>query len=210
MKQVPRAIHYLLGGLISFAAQTSLASAQPAVTSETMVHQLSGLEAAADIDVAALRQQALDRIKSRADAEPLKRPPIAAELLGLPQIAVEVQFDPDSAIIRPQSYQTLGRIADVVSDPALLPYNFLIVGHTGPTGRRENNLTLSQRRADSIRDALMATFKISSKRLRAIGLGEEQLLDAAHPAAAINQQIQIVTVGQQDERQAPPVAVNRK
>jgi outer membrane protein OmpA-like peptidoglycan-associated protein len=66
------------------------------------------------------------------------------------------------------------------------------------TGRRESNLTLSQRRADSIRDALVTTFKISPKRLRAVGLGEEQLLDAAHPAAAINQQIQIVTVGQLD------------
>jgi OmpA-OmpF porin, OOP family len=209
MKQVLRAI-YLLAGPISFATLTPVASAQPAVTAETMIHQLAGLEAAADIDVAALRQQALDRIKSRADAEPLKRPPVAAGLLGLPQIAVEVQFDPDSAIIRPQSYQTLGRIADVVSDPALLPYSFLIVGHTGPTGRRENNLTLSQRRADSIRDALVSTFKISSKRLRAIGLGEEQLLDAAHPAAAINQQIQIVTAGLLEEPQAPPVAVNRK
>jgi OOP family OmpA-OmpF porin len=41
---------------------------------------------------------------------------------------------------------------------------------------------------------LVNTFKISSKRLQAIGLGEEQLIDAAHPAAAINQRIQVATV----------------
>jgi len=188
----------LLGGLIILMALTSAAGAQTAVAAPDMIHRLAGLQAAVDVDVAALRQQALDRIKSRADSEPLKRPPVAAQLTGLPQIAFDVQFDPDSAIIRPGSYKTIGRIADALSDPALLPYSFLIVGHTGVTGRRENNLTLSQRRADSIRDALVTTFKISPKRLRSVGLGEEQLLDAAHPAAAINQQIQIVTLGQLD------------
>jgi outer membrane protein OmpA-like peptidoglycan-associated protein len=186
----------LVGGLIMSMVLTSPAGAQTIAAAQDMAHQLAGLQAAVDVDIAALRQQALDRIKSRADSEPLKRPPVAAQLPGLPQIAFDVQFDPDSAIIRPGSYKTLGRIADALSDPSLLSYSFLIVGHTGVSGRRENNLTLSQRRADSIRDALLTTFKISPKRLRAVGLGEEQLLDAAHPAAAINQQIQIVTVGQ--------------
>jgi OOP family OmpA-OmpF porin len=41
---------------------------------------------------------------------------------------------------------------------------------------------------------LLNTFKISPKRLQAIGLGEEQLIDAAHPTAAVNQQVQIATV----------------
>jgi len=126
---------------------------------------------------------------------PLKRPPIAVQLVKLPQLLVEIQFDPDSPIIRPESYRTLGHIADTLYDPALLPYKFLIVGHTDATGKREYNLALSQRRADSIRDVLVTTFRISSKRLQAIGLGEEQLLDAAHPTAAINQRMQIATVG---------------
>jgi flagellar motor protein MotB len=46
-----------------------------------------------------------------------------------------------------------------------------------------------------VREVLINTFKISPKRLQAIGLGEEQLLDAAHPTAAINQRIQVATVG---------------
>ena len=121
-------------------------------------------------------------------------PPVASQLLKLPQLAVEIRFDEDVAVIRPESYQTLGRIADVLSDPKLLAYKFLIVVHTVSAGRRENNLTLSQRRADVIREILVNTFKISSKRLQAIGLGEEQLIDAAHPAAAVNQQIQVATV----------------
>ncbi len=95
----------------------------------------------------------------------------------------------------PSSYRTLGRIADTLYHPSLLGYKFLIVGHTVSTGRRENNLTLSQRRADVIRDMLINTFKISPKRLQTIGLGEEQLQDSARPSAAVNQQVQVVTVG---------------
>jgi len=179
--------------LVEFAAPTSSARAK-AVAATDMVNQLGGLETTADLDVAALRQQALERVKSKADAIPLKRPPVAVQLLKLPQFIADVQFDPDTSIIRPESYRTLGRIADVLGHPTLLPYGFLIVGHTDATGKREYNLTLSQRRADSVREVLVTTFKISSKRLQAVGLGEEQLQDAVHPTAAINQQVQVVTV----------------
>jgi OOP family OmpA-OmpF porin len=195
VNQCRRDIGWLTGALIVLLAAVSPAYAQTVVTTEAMVEQLAGQDAPPDIDVAALRQQALDRIKSKADAAPLKRPPVAAALLKLPQFIVEVQFDPDSPIIRPESYSVVGRIADALTYPTLLPYRFLIVGHTESTGKRENNLTLSQRRADAVRDVLATTFKISPKRLQAIGLGEEQLQDAGHPAAPINGQIQVVTVG---------------
>jgi OOP family OmpA-OmpF porin len=195
MKKGPRDIGLLTGALIMFAASSAPVYAQTTVTTENMVNQLAGLDSTPDIDVAALRQQALDRVKSKADAAALKRPPVAVQLLKLPQSIVDVQFDADSPVIRPQSYPTLGRIADALYDPALLPYSFLIVGHTDATGKREYNLTLSQRRAASIRDVLVTTFKISPKRIQAVGLGEEQLQDAAHPTAPINQQVQIVTIG---------------
>jgi outer membrane protein OmpA-like peptidoglycan-associated protein len=189
-----RDIGLVAAALIVLVAPTFPAHAQEAVTRDDIIKRLSGLEATPDLNVAALRQRALERVKSKADAVPLKRPPIAAELLELPRFMVEVQFDPDASTIRPESYQTLGRIADALCHSTLLRYGFLIVGRTDATGKREYNLTLSQKRADSIRDALVNTFKISSKRLQAVGLGEEQLQDAARPAAAINQQVQVVTV----------------
>ena len=189
-----RDIGLVAAALIVLVAPTFPARAQEAVTRDDIIKRLSGLEATPDLNVAALRQRALERAKSKADAVPLKRPPIATELLELPRFMVEVQFDPDASTIRPESYQTLGRIADALCHSTLLRYGFLIVGRTDATGKREYNLTLSQKRADSIRDALVNTFKISSKRLQAVGLGEEQLQDAARPAAAINQQVQVVTV----------------
>jgi Outer membrane protein and related peptidoglycan-associated (lipo)proteins len=184
----------LIVALIGFTALPCQAQTQAGGAAEDWVSKLAGLETAPDLDVAVLRQQALERVKSKADAAPIKRPPVAAQLLKLPQFLAEIQFDEDAAVIRPDSYRTLGRIADTLSHPSLLGYKFLIVGHTVSTGRRENNLTLSQRRADVVREVLVNAFKISSKRLQAIGLGEEQLLDAAHPTAAINQWIQVATI----------------
>ena len=204
-EKIRRSFGLLIVALIGFAALPSSAQAPAAGSAEDWVGKLAGLETAPDLDIVALRQQAADRIKAKAktDAAPLKRPPVAPELLNLPQIAAEIQFDEDAAVARPESYRTLGRIADTLSDPSLLGYKFLIVGHTVSTGRRENNLTLSQRRADVIREVLVNTFKISPKRLQAVGLGEEQLLDSGHPTAAINQAIQVETVGSPLE--APPV-----
>jgi OOP family OmpA-OmpF porin len=184
----------LLTVCLMFEVPPASALAQAVVTTESMVSQLAGPETVPDMDVAILRQQALDRVKSKADAVPLKRPPVAAQLLKLPRLNLDIQFNPDSPVIRPNSYRMLGRIADTLADPKMLPYGLLIVGHTESTGKREYNLTLSQRRADSIRDVLVTTFKISPKRIQAVGLGEEQLLDAEHPKAPVNQQTQIVTV----------------
>jgi outer membrane protein OmpA-like peptidoglycan-associated protein len=188
-------IALLMAALIGFAAVPAAAQTPAGGTSEEWVTKLAGLETAPDLDVAALRQQALDRIKSRADAQSIKRPPVANQLLKLPQLVADIQFDEDAAVVRPESYRVLGRIADTLYHPSLLGYKFLIVGHTVSTGRRENNLTLSQRRADVIREVLINTFKISPKRLQAVGLGEEQLLDSARPAAPANQQVQVMTVG---------------
>lgn len=200
-----RAICLLTPALIVLALPPSPARAQPAPATGSLADQLVGIENPPDIDVAALRQQAADRIKARADAAPLKRPPIAPELLKLPLFRFDVVFDPDSSLIRPASYRTIGRIADALSDPKLLPYTFLVVDHTESAGRRDANLALSQRRADSIREVLVATFKISSKRLQSIGLGEEQLQDAARPASPVNARAQIITLGRVP--QAPATAV---
>ena len=104
-------------------------------------------------------------------------------------------FDQDSSLIRPASYQTIGSIADALSDPKLRPYRYLIVDHVESAGRRDHNLIVSQRRAELIRDVLVNTFKVSPKRLQALGLGEEQLQDVNRPAAPANARVQIIAIG---------------
>src|SRR5260221_12378945 len=167
----------LIASLIGFMALPCQAQTPAASPPDDWVNKLAGLETAPDLDVATLRQHAVDRIKSRADAAPLKRPPVATQLLKLPQLVAEIQFDQDAAVVLPASYGVLGRIADTLTHPSLLGYKFLIVGHTASTGRRDNNLTLSQRRAHVIREGLVNTFKISPKPLQAIRPRGGQFLD---------------------------------
>jgi len=187
----------IVAALIGLAAIPASAQTPAAGSADEWINKLAGPETAPDLDLAALRQQAADRIKARAklDAAPLKRAPIAPDLLKLPQVTADIQFDEDAAVVRPESYRMLGRIADALYHPSLLGSKFLIVGHTVSTGKRDYNLTLSQRRADVIRDIMISTFKISPKRLQAIGLGEEQMLDSLHPGAPVNAQVQLMTVG---------------
>jgi OmpA-OmpF porin, OOP family len=190
-----RSLVALTAGLWMFAATVSPARSQEGPTREEMVGVLSALEAPSDLDVAALRQRAAERLKSKADLVAVKRRPVAPQLLRLPHLDLDIQFNPDSPVIRPESYPLLGRLADALTSPPLMGATCLVIGRVDANGgRRDNNLTLSQRRAEAIRDALVTTFKISSKRLLAAGLGEEQLLDADHPKAAVNLQSSIVTL----------------
>jgi outer membrane protein OmpA-like peptidoglycan-associated protein len=192
--------------LALFAAGPAPAQTPP--TRDDIVNRLNRFDTAPDFDLAALRQQVLERAKTRIknDPGPVNRPPVAPDLAKLASFATPVQFDADTPIIQPASYQTIGRIADALVHASLLPYTFLIVGHIESTGRREANLILSQRRADAVRDVLVNTFKISAKRIQSIGLGEEQLLDPAHPTAAANGQLQILTLSKLIESDQPPAA----
>lgn len=191
-----QAIGFLLIASAALVLLQQPARAQGATPSANLADQLVGPETlATDVDVAALRQLVADRVQSKAEANALKRPPVAPQLLKLPQVTFDIVFDPDTPIIRPQSYATIGRIADAMADPKVRAYAYLVVDHTESSGRRAPNLTLSQRRADAIRQILAGTFNISSKRLQSLGLGEEQLQDTAKPASPANARVQIVAIG---------------
>lgn len=192
-------------------ASATATSASTAPSRDDIVNALAHYDGdgALELDLAALKQKTLEQSRSRSkkEPEPSKRPPVVPELKGLPTFNFNIQFDVDTPIILPVSYETVGRIADAMVNAPMLPYTFLIVGHSDATGKREANVLLSQRRADAVRDVLINTFKISAKRLQSLGLGEEQFIDQAHPTSPVNLQIQIVTTGKvPDEPAAAPVA----
>jgi OOP family OmpA-OmpF porin len=199
-----REIVLVAGGLLWLAA-ASPALAQSAPTRDDIVAKLDKYQSDLELDVPALRQQVSERSKSRGKNEPppQKRTLIAPDLNKLPAFNVDIAFDVDTPIVQPESYQTVGRIADALVYSSLLPYTFVIVGHIEANGKREANAILSQRRADAIREILVNTFKISGKRIQSVGLGEEQLLDSARPTAPVNNQIQIMTLAKIPETEQP-------
>jgi OmpA-OmpF porin, OOP family len=194
------------------AASTSASRGQaPAAPArDDIVNALNKFDTGPELDLPALKQKITERSKMRGknEPEPAKRPLIVPELKDLPTFNLAIQFDVDTPIILPESYETVGRLADALVNAPLLAYTFLIVGHMDSNGRREANVILSQRRADAIRDVLVNTFKISSKRIQSLGLGEEQFIDQAHPTSPVNLQIQVLTLGKVPDQEpaATPAA----
>jgi outer membrane protein OmpA-like peptidoglycan-associated protein len=201
------AIGFLTGSALLLLTAAP-ASAQNAPARDDIVAKLEKYQSDLELDVPALRHQVTERSKMRGKNEPppQKRPPIAPDLNKLPAFNLDISFDVDTPIVQPDSYQTVGRVADALVHSSLLPYTFLIVGHVEANGKRETNAILSQRRADAIREILVNTFKISAKRIQSVGLGEEQLLDFARPTAPANNQIQIMTLAKIPEPAEQPAA----
>jgi len=198
------------GVALAAASPATQAAAPPAPARDDIVNALNKFESGPELDLPTLKQKISERSKMRGknEPEPAKRPLIVPELKDLPTFNLAIQFDVDTPIILPESYETVGRLADALVNSGLLPYTFLIVGHMDSNGKREANVILSQRRADALRDVLVNTFKISNKRISSLGLGEEQFIDQAHPTSPVNLQIQIVTLGKVPEQEpgATPAA----
>jgi OOP family OmpA-OmpF porin len=186
----------LLPVAVALTVWLAPAMAQTRLSSGQIVNSLQGLEEVPPgFSASLLRKQARDSLADPLRANPNNREPLSEQLEKLAQITVAVQFDFGSARIRPQSYRTVGLLADSLYHPYLLGYRILIVGHTDAVGGRESNLELSQRRADAIRDALINPFGIAPQRIEAVGLGEEQLLNRRNPQAAENRRVQLINIG---------------
>ena len=58
-----------------------------------------------------------------------------SQLANLAQLAFEIDFENDSIAIEPESYRTIGLIADALHDPRLRHYKFLVVGTPTPPAK---------------------------------------------------------------------------
>lgn len=172
------------------------ASAQTALSRNEIINNLQTVETArVQITADELRQQALDNIRLHPGDNSTTDLPIEAQLAKLRQFIVEITFDFDSARIRPESYETLGLIADALHTPYLYGNRFLVIGHTDAKGKREYNLELSQRRANAVAEALATTFYVPAQMLAPVGLGEEDLRDPEHPYSEVNRRVQLINLG---------------
>jgi outer membrane protein OmpA-like peptidoglycan-associated protein len=182
--------------VVALPIALSPALSQTQLSATDIVGSLQGIEAAAPgISASVLRRQAEASLKDPRRAARVNREPLSEQLSKLAQFTMAIQFDFDSARIRPESYRSVGLLADALYHPFLQGYRVLIVGHTDGKGSREYNLKLSQQRADAIREALINPFGIAPARVEAVGLGEEQLLNRAKPEAAENRRVQLINIG---------------
>lgn len=187
---------YLLAGTVAaLIASTTAAFSQTSLSRNEIINSLQGAQQEVDISADALQKAAIENIQKYPGANSPQSLPLADKLASLRQFNVEITFHFDSANIAPESYETVGLIADALHTPYLAGQTFFIVGHTDAKGAREYNLELSIKRAQAVREALVTTFRVPGEYLFAVGLGEEQLRDPSNPDAAVNRRVQLINLG---------------
>lgn len=107
------------------------------------------------------------------------------------QLPGSILFDFDSAEIRPDASRTLGEVVRVIRSYAQQPVR--IDGHTDSIASDEYNLALSERRARSVVDWLVANG-VERPRLTAAGQGETKPVASNDTAAGrqLNRRVEIV------------------
>ena len=95
--------------------------------------------------------------------------------LGKIEIKQKVYFSTARARIRARSFPLLEQVAAVLrAQPGM---KVVVEGHTDSVGSNMTNLSLSQRRAEAVRQYLIR-LGVDGERLRATGFGEEKPIDS--------------------------------
>jgi len=103
-----------------------------------------------------------------------------------------ILFDSGSDKIKAESFKTLKDIGELLQEDAGLRLS--VEGHTDSDGADDFNLTLSQNRARSVCDYLVATYAVDRGRLEAKGWGEGKPIDtnSSSEGKANNRRVELV------------------
>ncbi len=107
---------------------------------------------------------------------------------------VDVKFDNDKAIIKPQYYPNLDSVAEAIKNhPDLM---IEVQGHTSKTGGFKHNMELSERRANAVKDYLIRGYHFPN--ITARGYGWTQPIDTndTEEGRANNRRVQLEVNGQ--------------
>jgi outer membrane protein OmpA-like peptidoglycan-associated protein len=115
----------------------------------------------------------------------------------------QVQFDTDQATIKEVSFPLLDEVAKIIKEhPEFLKIE--VQGHTDNEGPRPHNMNLSQRRADSVRKALVRR-KVEWNRLDSKGYGPDVPIadNAAEEGRKKNRRVQFKIIQKKGEEAKP-------
>jgi outer membrane protein OmpA-like peptidoglycan-associated protein len=110
-----------------------------------------------------------------------------------PSLSLAIQFESNSARVRPESGALLGDLVAAMISPELKDNRFVIEGHTDARGNAAANRRLSQERAEEVRQYLIL-LGVHASRLKAVGKGSSEPANARDPMAAENRRVRVVTV----------------
>ena len=116
----------------------------------------------------------------------------------VPAVSLMITFATGSARLTPQAEAVVASLARALAAPELARSRFRIEGHTDTVGDPAMNQALSERRAATVRDALVQRYGIAAARLEAVGFGESTPLvrSGDERNEPRNRRVQVVNLGE--------------
>jgi outer membrane protein OmpA-like peptidoglycan-associated protein len=134
---------------------------------------------------------------SSASRQPAAHGADAAAPAAGPSVNLTVNFPTGSAELTPAARASLDGLGKALASNDLADFRFRIEGHTDNVGSREENLTLSQKRAEAVVSYLTSQYNVAPSRLEAVGMGQERPLIDTPPQTpeARNRRVQVINLG---------------
>lgn len=143
------------------------------------------------------KAKTIDELKTKASSGSLsaeERNELADASNDKPSLDFVIYFDFAKATISKKSEPTLDALGAALQDDSLKGASIMIAGHTDAKGRAEYNQSLSERRAQAVRQYLADKFDLTADTLTVVGYGAERLKLKADPYASANRRVQIVNI----------------
>jgi outer membrane protein OmpA-like peptidoglycan-associated protein len=192
----------LCGSLLASTTMFGIALAQTNPSAQQIINSLTPTGSVSDT-TRGIKPLAPDSSAPAPMAMAPAAPPMAmsaapAQSAPLASTNLDVEFQSGSANLTPQAVATLDQLGKALTSSTLASFTFKIVGHTDTTGDAATNQTLSEQRAEAVKNYLETKFGVSDSRLQAEGVGESDLLvdTPANTPEPQNRRVQIINLGQ--------------
>lgn len=141
----------------------------------------------------------LDKIRKTRSLSASDRQQVAEIAKTRPAIDLEIYFDYNSSSVSPKAEPQLHSLGKALTSPDLAGSVMMLGGHTDAKGNDGYNLSLSERRAETVRKFLIETYNVPAENLVSAGYGESELKNKADPYAAENRRVQVVNMAKQEQ-----------
>ena len=169
------------------ASSTIIRSLQP----KQLTRSLSG--PAVDTAKAAEEKNFINGVRNRVTRSLSlgEREKIATIAKEKPSIDLEINFEYNSARIGSAATSQVNELGKALTDPSLKGNTFILSGYADGSGKAPYNQTLSERRADSVKQYLVEKYKIAAETLVTVGYGSTHFKTPSDPYAAENRRVAV-------------------
>jgi len=122
--------------------------------------------------------------------EPVAEAPVEAPVAEVVRVELDVKFDFDKSVVKPNSYADIKNPADFMKQyPAT---HTTVEGHTDSVGPDAYNQKLSQRRADAVKKVLTQQYGVESSRVNSVGYGKTRPVadNSTEAGRAVNRRVE--------------------